>query len=108
MASSQVRPTTVPVVPAGDALQARELAAALVSDDKRVLGTGHRHTLLARASLAQWTAAAGDVGRAAELALPLIEDMVQVLGHDHPDTKAAQKRLTRWINCPAEPHQSPQ
>src|SRR5436305_1547172 len=43
----------------GDIVRARELAAELVEDGKRILGPDHLTTLLARASFAYFTGQAG-------------------------------------------------
>ncbi|MFH9576240.1 tetratricopeptide repeat protein, partial [Streptomyces sp. NPDC017454] len=44
---------------AGDAAQARDLFAALVTDRARALGPDHPHTLGARREQASWTRQAG-------------------------------------------------
>ncbi|MGH3803206.1 MAG: AAA family ATPase, partial [Pseudonocardiaceae bacterium] len=76
--------------------RARELAAALVEDMTRVLGSDHQHTLTTRMDLAYWTGEAGDVVRAREAAVAVVEDMTRVLGANHRNTLFARGNVVRW------------
>ena len=62
----------MPALPAGpgrpaNPFEARDLFAALLDDDLRVLGPDHPETLIARASLAGWTGQAGKPVEARDL-----------------------------------------
>ncbi|WP_164721136.1 helix-turn-helix transcriptional regulator [Streptomyces sp. W1SF4] len=65
---------------------ARDLTAALVSDETRVLGADHPSTLSSRYQLAYYTGEAGDFGTARDLVAALLPDEAHVLGPDHRST----------------------
>jgi predicted ATPase len=86
----------------GDIVQARELAAELIEDSKRILGPDHLTTLLARAGFAYFTGQAGEIRRAQELTTAVVEDLTRVLGADHGYTLFIQGSLIRWTALSGE------
>jgi len=86
----------------GDIVRARELAAELIEDGKRILGPDHLTTLLARAGFAYFTGQAGEIRRAQELTAAVVEDLTRVLGADHGYTFFVQGGLIRWTALSGE------
>jgi DNA-binding SARP family transcriptional activator len=80
----------------GDFVRARDLAAGVVEDMRRVLGPDHRHTLITRINLAYWIGRAGNTRRAREEAAAVVEDLTRVLGADHRHTLFARGGVVRW------------
>ncbi|WIG17597.1 tetratricopeptide repeat protein [Kocuria rosea] len=87
----------------GNAAAARDLFAALLSDEQRVLGPNHRSTLSARSNLAYWVGDAGDPAAARDLFATLLLDQQRILGPDHPNTFITRNNLASRISDAGDP-----
>jgi len=85
---------------AGDAAEARDQCAALLSVWERVLGPEHLETLGTRGSLAYWTGEAGNVAGARVQFAALLHVEERVLGPEHPETLATRHGLAYWTRQP--------
>ncbi|MET0236075.1 MAG: tetratricopeptide repeat protein, partial [Kibdelosporangium sp.] len=70
--------------------------ADLLSDQLRILGPDHPHTLTTRNNLAHWRGEAGDPAGAATATAELLTDRLRILGPDHPNTLASRNNLAHW------------
>ncbi|MFH9713036.1 tetratricopeptide repeat protein [Streptomyces luteogriseus] len=84
---------------AGDAAGAIAAFEELLSDEERVLGADHPHTLETLDALAYWLQKAGDAAGAVAAYEQLLERVLGALGTDHPIPTASPvgvERRRRW------------
>jgi len=67
----------------------------LLTDQIRVLGPDHPHTLTTRHSIARWWR--GAAGGAVALLQQLLADYLRLLGPDHPKTLNTRNNLAWWL-----------
>ena len=75
---------------------ARDLQQRVLKAQEQCSGPEHQATLVARASLAHWTAMAGDAAGARDQFAALLPVRERVLGPEHPHTLTARANLARW------------
>ncbi|MGL5824478.1 MAG: tetratricopeptide repeat protein, partial [Nocardioides sp.] len=68
----------------------------LLTDQLRVLGPDHPHTLTTRSHLAGLRGQAGDTAGATTAFEELLTDQLRVLGPDHPHTLTTRSHLASW------------
>jgi hypothetical protein len=81
---------------AGHPAATRDLHAARLPIEERVLGAEDPRTLTARGELASWTAEAGDAPEARDQYAALLAIRERLFGAEHPDTLTARGDLARW------------
>lgn len=83
----------------GDLSTAFHLAAALLPDLERVLGTWHPYTLAARNNLAAWKGLAGNPAGACSLFQDLLPDTKRSMGPRHPRTAAVRRNAAAFAHA---------
>ena len=81
---------------AGNYAAAQDLQQQVLRAREASLGPEHPHTLIARASLANWTGMAQDAAAARDQLAALVPLLERTSGAEHPDTLAARANLATW------------
>ncbi|MFC8495083.1 serine/threonine protein kinase, partial [Streptomyces sp. NPDC057235] len=74
----------------------RDLYATLITDQTRILGPDHEHTLTGRHQHAYYIGEAGDPATARDLYATLITDRTRILGPDHEHTLLSRHQHEHW------------